>query len=382
MNTTHYTNYDSINEAVVGFNDYCRTSSELGIGINHSKEALIAASQGFINDRQSFRYGLRSLYCTCQEEYPVFDKLFDIYWRKKKHTYSPTTRKKGSSNITKKSKGSVVMMGFGDTEKDEDQKEDARNVTGANRMESLKYTDFSKVSSIDNDLLDELVEKLLRQMNQRLKRRLSTSRDGRIDLRRTIRKNLSHGDDFVNLVKKNRRLEKYRLNILLDVSGSMDKYSFYLLKFIWSLKSNFRQIEAFIFSTKLVRITDHVDQAEVSMAMIQMSQHADNWSSGTKIGECLLDFNERYGKRVLNGKSITIILSDGLDTGDPEVLSTEVQKIKLRTNKLVWLNPLKGMKGYQPLAKGMKTALPLVDTFSSAHNLDSLLELENILSHV
>ena len=382
MNTTHYTKYDSINEAVVGFNDYCRMSSELGIGINHSKEALIAASQGFINDRQSFRYALRSLYCTCQEEYPVFDKLFDIYWRKKKHTYSPTTSKKGSSNITRKSKGSVVMMGFGDTEKDEDQKEDARNVTGANRMESLKYTDFSKVSSIDNDLLDELVEKLLRQMNQRLKRRLRTSRDGRIDLRRTIRKNLSHGDDFVNLVKKNRRLEKYRLNILLDVSGSMDKYSFYLLKFIWSLKSNFRQIEAFIFSTRLVRITDHVDQAEVSMAMIQMSQHADNWSSGTKIGECLLDFNERYGKRVLNGKSITIILSDGLDTGDPEVLSKEVQKIKLRTNKLVWLNPLKGMEGYQPLAKGMKTALPLVDTFSSAHNLDSLLELENILSHV
>lgn len=382
MNTTHYGNYDSIKEAIVGFNEYCRASSELGLGINHTKEALITANQGFINDKSSFRYALRSLYCTCQEQYPEFDKLFEIYWRKKKHNYSPTTTKKGSSNIKKKSKGSVVMMGFGDTQQDEDQKEDARNVSGANKMEALRKTDFSKVSSIDNELLDDLVEKLLQQMNHRLKRRLRTSKNGEIDLRKTIRKNMSHGDDFVNLIKKNRKLEKYRLNILLDVSGSMDKYSFYLLKFIWSLKTNFKQIEAFIFSTKLIRITDYVDQAEVSMAMMQMSQHADNWSSGTKIGECLLDFNDRYGKRVLNGKSITIILSDGLDTGDPEILAREVQRIKMRTNKLVWLNPLKGMEGYQPLAKGMKAALPQVDTFKSAHNLDSLLELENILAHV
>ncbi|MEQ9302036.1 MAG: VWA domain-containing protein [Cyclobacteriaceae bacterium] len=382
MKTTHYSNYDGINEAIVGFNDYCRTRSNLGIGINHTKEALLAANQGFINDKQSFKYSLRSLYCTCKEEYPAFDKLFDIYWRKKKHSYSPTTSKNGNSNITKKSKGSVVMMGFGDTKDDEDQKEDAKNVTGANRMEALRKTDFSKVATIDNDVLDELVEKLLQQMNHRLKRRLRTSKDGKIDLRKTIRKNLSHGDDFIHLIKKNRKLEKYRLNVLLDVSGSMDKYSFYLLKFIWLLKANFKQIEAFIFSTKLIRITDYVDQAEVSMAMMQMSQHADNWSSGTKIGECLLDFNEQYGKRVLNGKSITIILSDGLDTGSPEVLARETQRIKLRTNKLVWLNPLKGMEGYQPLAKGMKAALPQVDTFKSAHNLDSLLELENILAHV
>lgn len=382
MKTTHYSNYNGINEAVVGFNDYCRQCSELGIGINHSKEALLAADQGFIHDKKSFRYALRSLYCTCREEYPTFDKLYEIYWRKKKHNYSPTTSKKGNSNITKKSKGSVVMMGFGDSQDDEDQKEDAKNVTGANRVEALRKTDFSKVATIDNDVLDELVDKLLDQMNHRLKRRLRTSKNGKIDLRKTIRKNLSHGDDFIHLIKKNRKLEKYRLNVLLDVSGSMDKYSFYLLKFIWSLKANFKQIEAFIFSTKLIRITDYVDQAEVSMAMMQMSQHADNWSSGTKIGKCLLDFNEQYGKRVLNGKSITIILSDGLDTGKPEVLAREVQRIKLRTNKLVWLNPLKGMEGYQPLAKGMKAALPQVDTFKSAHNLDSLLELEDILAHV
>ena len=113
-----------------------------------------------------------------------------------------------------------------------------------------------------------------------------------------------------------------------------------------------------------------------------MSENTDNWSSGTKIGECLLKFNELYAKRILNGKSMTIILSDGLDTGDTNQLAMQLKKIRMRTNRLVWLNPLKGMEGYEPIAKGMKAALPEVDTFRSAHNLDSLLELEKILTSV
>jgi uncharacterized protein with von Willebrand factor type A (vWA) domain len=171
------------------------------------------------------------------------------------------------------------------------------------------------------------------------------------------------------------------LVILLDVSGSMDKYSFFLLKFVWSLKSHLKNIEAFIFSTHLIRITDLLKEDELTESMMQMSERATNWSGGTKIGDCLGSFNDQFAKQVLNGRSVTIILSDGLDDGDPQVMFDEVHKIKLRTRKLVWLNPLKGMKGYEPLAKGMKAALPAVDDFRSAHNLDSLMELENILSH-
>lgn len=170
--------------------------------------------------------------------------------------------------------------------------------------------------------------------------------------------------------------------LLLDVSGSMDKYSFFLLKFIWSLKSNLKNIEAFVFSTSLVRITDFLHESQLDESLWQMSHHAHNWSSGTRIGESLKTFNDDYAKRILNGKSVTIILSDGLDSGEPELLSTEVRKIRMRTSKLIWLNPLKGMRGYQPLAKGMKAAHTEVDEFASAHNLESLLELEDLLSHV
>ncbi|MEL7004141.1 MAG: VWA domain-containing protein, partial [Bacteroidota bacterium] len=287
---------------------------------------------------------------------------------------------KNKTTLAKQSKASLVMMGFGDTQVKEE--EEARNVSGANKQEALRKTDFSKINAIDSQLLDELADKLLQQMNHRLKRRMKSSKQGKIDIRHTIRKNIHSGGTFFNLERKNRRVEKYKLIVLLDVSGSMDKYSFFLLKFIWSLKSNFKDIEAFIFSTKLVRITDYLDKSQLEHTLHLMGQNTDNWSSGTNIGACLFDFNEQYARRALNGKSMTIILSDGLDTGEPEVLSEQLHKIKMRTNKLVWLNPLKGMEGYQPLAKGMKAALPEINTFESAHNLDSLLKLEKILAYV
>ena len=161
-----------------------------------------------------------------------------------------------------------------------------------------------------------------------------------------------------------------------------DKYSFFLLRFIWALRSHFEQVEAFIFSTDLVRITEFLDHKDLENTLKVLTASVHNWSSGTQIGGCLKTFNDQYAKRVLSGKSTTIVLSDGLDTGEPGLLTTELNKIKRRTRRLIWLNPLKGMQGYEPTAKGMSAALPELDVFQSAHNLDSLLELEKYLSYV
>ena len=120
----------------------------------------------------------------------------------------------------------------------------------------------------------------------------------------------------------------------------------------------------------------------MATALLFLSQQARNWSSGTKIGDCLTEFNDKYGKRLLNGSPVFIVLSDGLDTGLPDILGKELQKIRRRSKRIIWLNPLKGMKDYQPVQRGIKEALPSLDDFMSAHNLNSLLELENILSYV
>lgn len=379
MQRSHHTDYQDVVEAVIAFSECCR-SVNLAVGINHTQEALIAVEAGFIGDENSFRYALRALFCVGEEEHGVFDKVFRQFWGKRKGAITSKRSLKNQTKLSKPTKGSVVMMGFGDTLTAEE--EEAKNVSGANKVQALRKTDFSKIRDIDSQLLDELAEKLLKQMSHRLKRRLQSSKRGTVDIRNTIRKNLSNGGNFFELERKNRRIEKYRLIVLLDVSGSMDKYSFYLLKFIWSLKSNFKDIEAFVFSTKLIRITDYIDKSQLEYTLHLMSQNTDNWSSGTNIGACLADFNDQYAKRALNGKSMTIVLSDGLDTGEPDFLAAQLHRIKMRTNKVVWLNPLKGMEGYQPLAKGMKAALPEINTFESAHNLDSLLKLEKILTYV
>ena len=243
-----------------------------------------------------------------------------------------------------------------------------------------RSTDFSKLTYTQSEELDEIADQLVREMNLRIKRKRKKAKSGKVDLRNSFRKNLQYGGNIIDLQHNQKKKERLRLLILLDVSGSMDKYSYFLLKFLWSLRSHFRQIEAFSFSTSLVRITEYIDDPDAAIAMAQISQHVQHWSSGTKIGECLEEFNDNYAKRYLNGKTLTIVMSDGLDTGPTGVLEDQIIKIKRSSKKLVWLNPLKGMMGYQPIQRGMKTVLPSVDIFESAHNFDSLLQLENILA--
>lgn len=218
-------------------------------------------------------------------------------------------------------------------------------------------------------------------MTLRLRRRMKEShRKEQINLRRTIRRSIGYGGEPIELCRRAQKPKKQRLIVLLDVSGSMDKYSYFLLHFICALRENFRQLEAFVFSTSLVRITKALQPNRIDFVLATISELADNWSSGTRIGECLHEFKEKYGKLLLNGSPTILILSDGLDTGDPVLLGQEMIKLQRRARRIIWLNPLKGMKGYAPEARGMKAALPAVDDFHSAHNLESLLELENILA--
>ena len=378
----HYKQYDNFPAALTGFSQYCR-ENELSVGLNHTHEALRMALNGFAFSSTTMKYAARALYCTSKEDQVIFDRCFELFWGERRHRYAHKLRDRNRSNVTKNSNASLVLMGFqANRSPKEEEQQGTKNVSGASKIEALKKTDFTKISSTDTPLLDEITNQLLKQLNHRLRRRLNSSKKGKVDIRKTMRKNLSHGDLLIHLARRNRKVEKYRMVVLLDVSGSMDKYSFYLLRFIWSLKSNLKNIEAFVFSTHLTRITDLLHKNKLDQTLWQMSQHTDNWSGGTKIGECLKTFNEQFAKRVLNGKSLTIILSDGLEHGTTALLSHEMEKIRARTKKLAWLNPLKGMSGYQPVAGGMKAALPYIDQFESAHNLESLVKLEKILADV
>jgi uncharacterized protein with von Willebrand factor type A (vWA) domain len=380
MSYQHATHFEGLKEATIGFAHYVREKG-LNVGIRETQEALLAADHGLMESYDTFLHALKSIFCSSEEECIQFEEWFAQFWGERKGAIKSRMTIKNQSNIQKKSPGSLVWMGMGDSK--EEGKEEGKNVSGANKIERLRKTDFSKVAHMDSELLEQLAMELWKQMSLRMKRKMkAATTQGRVDLRKTIRSSISKGGDPINLKRKKRTPSKQRLVILLDVSGSMDKYSFFLLRFIWSLRAHFEQIEAFIFSTDIVRITDYLDSKDLEQTLSILTTSVHNWSSGTQIGECLKTFNEKYAKRILSGRSTTIILSDGLDTGEPDLLASELGKIKRRTRRLIWLNPLKGMKGYEPTAKGMSAALPELHVFQSAHNLDSLLELEKYLSYV
>ncbi len=368
----------SITESIVAFSQFAR-SHGLNVGIQETQDALQSVSGALLTNAALFKNALKTIFCASPEDRRLFDRLFVLFWetnptdlvvRKNKTTVQGAVEKKANP--------SIVMLGRGKTDEDA---EAGKNVSGANETERLKTTDFSKIGEIDADPLETIARKLFKEMAVRLRRRRKeTRRNGPINLRRTIRRSLSYGGEPIDLFRKAHRPKKQRLIVLLDVSGSMDKYSFYLLRFVCALREHFRQLEAFVFSTSLIRISKLLQPNRLELVLTTISRQADNWSGGTKIGACLETFAEQYGKQTLNGSPIVLILSDGLDTGDPNLVGEALFKIQKRAKKVIWLNPLKGMKGYEPLAGGMQAALPWIDVFQSAHNLESLLELENILS--
>jgi uncharacterized protein with von Willebrand factor type A (vWA) domain len=198
-----------------------------------------------------------------------------------------------------------------------------------------------------------------------------------VDLRRSMRANLMRGE-IIELRRRERRRRKVRLVLLCDVSGSMDLYSRFLLQFLFALQNVFGRVETFTFATRLTRVTDHLRGASYRHALKRLADVRD-FSGGTRIGDSLAEFNRSWG-HLVNRRTIVIVLSDGWDTGEPDVLAAEMLAIKRKAGRMIWLNPLLGNPSYEPLTRGMAAALPLVDRFAAAHNLASLRDLAGHLT--
>jgi uncharacterized protein len=374
----HYTDYLTFSEAFVGFSQYARAEG-LKIGIDETSQSLHVGLSGLWGDNPFFQYALASIFCSDPEDRPVFDAVFHRFWDLAGSRYNYQARFRNQSNLRMKTQATLVMLGQQSGK--EEGTYQTKTTSGANSRETLRKTDFSLISQVDVESLNALCDQLVKEMTMRLRRKFRKGKQGQLDMARTIRGGISRGGHFFDLYQKERKKEKLRLVLMLDVSGSMDKYSFYLLRFIWLLRQHFSHIEAFTFSTRLLRITDHLQHKSLQSTLSTLGLEANHWSSGTKIGDCLSAFMDQYGKRVLNGRSMMIVLSDGLDTGEPGQLDMQLSRIRMKTNRLVWLNPLKGSEHYQPIQRGMKVALPYLDDFQPGHNLESLLTLENIIAN-
>jgi uncharacterized protein with von Willebrand factor type A (vWA) domain len=255
---------------------------------------------------------------------------------------------------------------------------------GASRRDSLASVDFRKIA--DPEALAEahkLAERLARAMRARLTRRDRAARQGRrIDLRRTIRASLPTGGMPFDLVRLRRRHVPLQLVVLLDASGSMNLYTAVFVRFVHGILDQFLEADAFLFHTQLVHVSDALREKDAGRALDRLGLMAQGVGGGTKIGESLATFNRWHAARVIHSRTCVMILSDGYDTGVPELLAAEMAALRRRCKRIVWLNPMIGWEGYEPSARGMAAALPHVDLFAAAHTLESLAALEPYLARI
>ena len=252
----------------------------------------------------------------------------------------------------------------------------------ASRVEVLRRKSFAACSAAELAELAELMARLRIAAPPRRTRRRRPARVGELDVRRTVKRALRTDGDPARLERRERRLRRRRLVLVLDISGSMSAYSRALLTFAHAALRADRRWEAFCFGTRLTRVTRALAGTDPDEALRRATVEVVDWDGGTRIGDSLKAFLDRHGRSGVARGAVVVLCSDGLDTGDPAVLAEQMARLRRLAHKVVWLNPLKEDPAYEPLARGMAAALPHVDVFASGHNLSSLEELGKQLARL
>ena len=380
----------------------------LPIGSGQILSLLDAVAAVDLRKRHDVYHAARATLVTRPEHIPVFDAEFARFWRRLTSaepapveafvaTDAPaqlplpeaSRRKRQASGPVAGSveeERTVVAIteadeaDAGETEELEVPPED---VLIFSAREVLRKKDFSQCSP------DEVAEarRIIEAMDWRLgtrqtRRRVRANRGDQIDPRATMRRSLRHGGVPIDLRRRQRKERTRPLILLCDISGSMDRYARLLLRFVHALGQGRDATEVFVFGTRLTRITRELRKRDVDDAISDVVKSVDDWSGGTRIGEAIKAFNFKWGRRVLRSGATVVIISDGWDRGDPALLAREMARLQRSCRRLIWLNPLLGAAGYQPLTQGMRAALPFVDDFLPVHNLRSLEVLAALLGRV
>ena len=242
--------------------------------------------------------------------------------------------------------------------------------------EQLNEKDFSEMGIEESRAVTQAILLIASKIATQVSRRKKRARRGtEIDPRGTMRRNIKYGGEVIELVARKRRIKKTRVVLLCDVSGSMDCYSRFLIQFMYGLQNELWGVETFVFSTTLSRITHLIRTKNIGNALDKISKSVLGWSGGTNIGRSLEIFNRDFAVSTVTHRTVVVIISDGWDRGDVGVLERQMQALKRRCGKMIWLNPLLASENYEPLCKGMQAALPYLDLFLSAHNANSLVHL-------
>lgn len=361
------------------------------VGLAETADALVLLSLPAARRPSALRPAMRALFCGTHSDWERFDALFDAYWlgrgRRRAATLSGTStdRRAPLRRLAEAAGGEAGAPDHVERRDDAPAVGDRRGRReGASRHAHLAAADLRHiVDPRDIARAHEIAGRLARVMRARLLRRERVRRRGRrLDLRRTIHRSIAHGGTPIDLAFRRRKERPLRLVVLLDASGSMELYIGFFVRFLHGVVDAFREAEAFVFHTRLAHVSASLRDRDPARAVDRLSLMAQGIGGGTRIGESVATFNRWHARRVINSRTAVMIVSDGYDTGEPGLLAAEMRRLSRRCRRIVWLNPLIGWKDYSPQARGMQAALPYVDLFAPAHNLESLAALEPYLARI
>lgn len=338
-------------------------------------------------NRDDFYYAARASLVSRREDLPIFDAAFAAFWRTPSHQ-SPRRvlntkmqRPPGHPLLLPPSMQNNHNQRKGDANQPPQDEPPVETIARYSPRAALRHKDFADLTPEEMQEVKDLISSFIWQLGERRTRRLERGGSVDIDMRRTIRHNLGYGGEVLRWAYRQPAYKPRPLVLIADISGSMDRYTRLLLRFCYSMARSLKQpVETFLFSTYLTRITWQFRRRNLDQALTEVGQTVSDWSGGTRIGEALRTFNVEWGQRVLGRGAIVILISDGWDRGDVDLLHREMARLKRTSYRLIWLNPLLGSPDYEPSARGMMAALPHIDDFLPVHNLASLEALADHLA--
>ena len=364
----------------------------LPVGPGQVLDAIRAVMAVGLSNRNDFYWTLHAVFVKHRTQLDVFDQAFHIFWKNPEilermmqlilpDISDPNAASPDTEEISRRV-AEALSSGMGNQPEPQEEEEiefDATLTWSANEV--LGEKDFEKMSA--DEIRDAIaaVHRMKLPLNEVPTRRFKQSNAGtRVDMRRSMRAALRSGTDFIPLMKRKRRMRRPPLVVICDISGSMERYSRMLLHFMHTVTNDRDRVHTFLFGTRLTNVTRYLRYKDVDEALEKVSEAAEDWSGGTRIGHCLEDFNKFWSRRVLTQGAIVVLISDGLDRDEGDGLTLEMERLHMSCRRLIWLNPLLRYDGFEPKSIGIKAMLPHVDIFQTVHNLNNLNDLTRVLS--
>jgi uncharacterized protein with von Willebrand factor type A (vWA) domain len=364
----------------------------LGLDVNPGRMIDLVHALDYIEvgRKADFYNAVRSLLVHRREDIPLFDEAFEAFWRKPADGWTTLDlRAMGERKRLRRPLFAAPPLrqppaAPPQAEADRPHADEPPIVQVTltySAREVLRHKDFATLTGEELDAIKQLIATLVWQLGERRTRRKQPGHGQLLDLRRTLRRNMRYGGEVIEWAYREPKVKPRPLVIMADISGSMERYTRLLLHFIYSLTAGLDQpVESFVFGTRLTRVTRQLHERDVDQALREVTRAVPDWSGGTRTGEALKSFNFDWGRRVLGRGAVVLLISDGWDRGDVDLLRVEMARLQRSCHRLIWLNPLLGSPDYEPLTRGMQAALPYVDDFLPVHNLASLEDLARRLS--